>query len=89
MTLQEESELFEKAEEELLANFRAELVYEDQSWVFTGKDIMVRTDWREKLDELYQLARQGELSERYNEVEEIRDKESEWDTTLHGCQSHI
>ena len=30
-----------KAEEELLANLRAELVYEDQSWVFTGKDIMV------------------------------------------------
>ncbi len=82
MTLQEASERFEKAEEELLANFRAELVYEDQSWVFTSKDIMVRTDWREKLDELYQLARQGELSERYNEVEEIRDKGVRMDTTL-------
>lgn len=82
LTLQEASDQFQKAAEERLANLRVELTYEDQSWVFTHEDIQAQIDWEDRLDELFQLAREGQLEDRYNEVEEIREKGVREETTL-------
>jgi len=82
LTLQEASDHFRKAAESRLGNLKAELTYEDQKWIFTHEDIRAHINWEEKLEELYQLAREGQLEDRYRQVEEIREKGVREQTTL-------
>lgn len=73
LTLQEASDLFQKEVENRLNSLQAKLTYEDQSWLFTYEDIQAEIDWEDKLEELYNLAREGQLEDRYQQVEEIRE----------------
>lgn len=82
LTLQEAYDQFKIAAEERLNNLRAELTYEDQSWVFTHEDINAEINWEEKLEELYELGREGDLEERYKQIEEIRENKVQAETTL-------
>jgi vancomycin resistance protein YoaR len=82
LSLQEASDQFQKIAEQRLSDLRVELTYEDQSWVFTHEDIQADIDWQDKLNELFQLAREGQLEDRYKKVEEIREKGVREETVL-------
>lgn len=82
LTMQEARDIFEKKASEELEKLKVELTYEDQSWTFGWKDIGASIDWEDKLKELYSLAREGSLEERYRQVEEIREKGVRLETSL-------
>ena len=82
MTMEEASALFQKKAEERLNNLRVEFTYENQSWVFTHEDIQAGIDWEDKLNQLYLLAREGDLTDRYEEVERIRENHVKEETLL-------
>ncbi|NLB42657.1 MAG: hypothetical protein GX815_10465, partial [Clostridiales bacterium] len=81
MSLAEASDQFKKNAEYSLADIRVTLTYGDQSWVFTQENIQAEIDWEDKLKELYQLARVGELERRYEQVEELKEKAAKAETT--------
>ena len=74
LSLAEASEQFQKIEENIFAGYSVTLTHGDESWVFTHEDIQAKIDWEQKLNGLYQLARKGELEERYEQVEQIKEK---------------
>ena len=82
LTLQEARDQFAQKAAEHLGKLKVELTYQDRSWVFDQEDIGAQIDWEDKLNELYGLAREGELEERYKQVEEIREKGVRKETTL-------
>jgi len=82
LTYQEAYDRIKKATEERLNNLKAELIYEDQKWAFTYEDIGAKIEWEEKLKELYNLAREGDLEERYKQVEAIRENGMKAQTEL-------
>jgi len=82
LTFQEASDHFKKAAEDRFSNLNVELTYEDQNWIFTHEDIHANIDWEEKLEGLYQLAREGSLEDRYKKVEDIRENNVKEQTTL-------
>jgi vancomycin resistance protein YoaR len=82
LTPQEAGEIFEKTAAEKLDKLKVELTYQDQTWSFGSEDIGASIDWEDKLNELYDLAREGSLEERYNQVEAIREKGEKLETSL-------
>ncbi len=82
LTLEEARERFAQRAGEQLDKLRVELTYQDESWVFDHEDIEAHIDWEEKLNTLYDQAREGSLEERYKKVEEIREKGIHMETSL-------
>lgn len=82
LTMEEARERFAQRAEEQLDKLKVELIYEDESWVFDYKDIGAHIDWEDKLNTLYNQAREGSLEERYKKVEEIEEKGVYMETTL-------
>lgn len=81
LSLAEASDQFQKAEEAFLAGLNVTLTYGDKSWAFSHEDIQAEIDWESKLKELYELAREGELEERFEEVEALKEEPVKMGTT--------
>jgi len=82
LTYQEAADMFEKKAQEQLDSLKVTLVYKDQSWSFNYEDIKAHIDWEEKLNQLYQIAREGSLEDRYEQVENISKNNIHMETTL-------
>jgi vancomycin resistance protein YoaR len=81
MSLAEASDHFRENAEAILSGLSVTLTYGEESWVFDHEDIQAQIDWEDKLNELYQLAREGELEQRYEQVEELKGKNIKMETT--------
>lgn len=74
LTLTQAQELSEQKAVEKLNKLQVKFVYGDQNWMFDYNDINAQIDWEDKLKELYQVARTGELEERYNKIEKLKEQ---------------
>ncbi|HZK35192.1 MAG TPA: VanW family protein [Bacillota bacterium] len=82
MTYDEASDIFQQRALDMLNKYKIELEYEDQSWVFDSTNIGAHIDWKEKLDEIYQQGRKGNLQSRYYIIQHIMNQEIHKETTL-------
>jgi len=71
LTLEEAKVVLEEYATERLEQIWFDVVYGDKHWTFTYKDIEAYIDWDKKISQAYDVAREGELEERYNRVKEI------------------
>lgn len=82
MTYKEAAGLFEHKAEAELARYGLEFVYQDKSWQLDHTQINVYIDWREKLNKLYSVGRQGPPGQRYSAAKSARQKNVKLSTAL-------
>jgi len=75
------SELLEKANERLSA-IRFELVYEDENWVIDHENIDASLNVDEVMQQAFNIAREGSLLERYEKINDLRENNKNFYTTL-------
>ena len=71
MSIEEAKSVLAERTRESLEEIKFELIHNDKRWTITYKDIGAYIDWDKKIDQAYQIAREGELEERYNRIKEI------------------
>ncbi|HPT77679.1 MAG TPA: VanW family protein [Candidatus Atribacteria bacterium] len=82
MTYNEAASLFKQKAEAELSRYRLEFVYQDKSWQLDHARIKAYIDWKEKLNKLYSLGRQGAPGQRYSAAESARQKNVKLSTDL-------
>lgn len=82
LTYEEGKTSLEEMAKDRLEQIRFVLVYGDKQWNFTYKDINAEIDWDKKIDQAYEVAREGELEERYNRVRAIETNGIKLNTSL-------